>query len=196
METIRAFVAIDSGDGMRRAIIAAADRLRRAKADVKWAAPETIHLTLAFMGHLPTEQIEPLSSALDHTLVDVPRFNLHLAGIGTFGAPRRPKVVWAGVADNPALMDLQRRIAGALRAEKIEVDDRPFSPHVTLGRVKSVRRIGRLLDAIVAERERDFGVSAVTEVLLMRSVTDPAGAQHSLLHRTALGYSSAAGTVK
>lgn len=90
-------------------------------------------LTLAFLGELDGARAEDAADAL--TRVDADPFDLALAGVGEFGRGERARVLWAGVAKQPALFDLRDRVMAALSLAKVPVDERKFTPHVTLARL-------------------------------------------------------------
>jgi len=186
METIRAFIAVDIGEEIRTALGKVQRILQRAHADVKWVKPENIHLTLAFLGNVSIDKIRPLETALDLACQSQAPFSIHVAGTETFGKPRHPRIIWAGITESPALAELQQQTVEALHSVDIEFDARPFSPHLTLGRVKSPKHITALLDALEPEKDSAFGSVEIAEALLIKSALKPAGAKYTVLHRVAL----------
>ncbi|SOE00895.1 2'-5' RNA ligase [Blastococcus haudaquaticus] len=101
----------------------------------RWTVPERWHLTLLFLGAVPAGCVEPLVSAAGPAVAGTPAMRLRLAGGGRFGSLRRPQVAWAGLdGDVAALVALAERLADAARAVGLPVEDRPFRPHLTLGR--------------------------------------------------------------
>jgi 2'-5' RNA ligase len=198
METVRAFIAVDIGDAVRGELEKLQRRLRGAHADVKWVKPENIHLTLDFLGHVDIDKIRPLEAAMAQAVQRLEKFSIAVSGTGTFGKPRRPRVVWAGIADCPPLLELQRKTTEALQAAEVGFDDKPFSPHLTLGRVKSPKHMAELLDGLEKERDTALGCADLAEVLLIKSEPGPGGAKYTVLHRVALPppYFSSLGTVK
>ena len=109
------------------------------------------------------------------------KFRFKVTGIGTFGKPRRPRVIWAGTAECPPLMELQQKTLKALRAAEIDYDEKPFFPHLTLGRIRSSKNISGLLELLEKEKETDFGSVEVTDAYLMKSDLKPTGAEHTRL---------------
>jgi 2'-5' RNA ligase len=96
-----------------------------------------MHLTLAFLGGLDDDQLAAAMAAVDETAVAASPFTLRIEGLGTFGPPYAPRVVWAGLGgDVRALMAVQRRLAHALEARGFPPEERPFAPHLTLARLK------------------------------------------------------------
>lgn len=186
METARLFIAVDLGETIRRELEKLQRRLKHTHADVKWVDPAKIHLTLAFLGEVDIDQIRPLEAALSQALQGVEKFSVTVSGTGTFGKPRWPRVVWAGIADCPPLMELQRKTAEALNAAAVEHDAKSFSAHLTLGRVKPPKHVAELLTELDKEKETLLGSADIAEVLLIKSELRPAGAEYTVLHRVPL----------
>jgi 2'-5' RNA ligase len=187
METVRAFIAADIGNPIRNKLTGLQNRLKNDGINIRWVKPENIHLTLAFLGDIAVEKIPALKKALDQTLNGTISFDLEVSGLGTFGRRKQPRVVWAGIADNPSLMELQRKTEQALRMAEVGFDERPFSPHLTLGRIKSVKNMNALSRALKKESGVNLGLTRISSADLMQSRLTPDGAEYLLLHRTELG---------
>lgn len=183
METIRAFIAVDVGAEIRAALDALQRKLKKTHATVRWVKPRNMHLTLAFLGHLAPEKIEPLGRALDGALRGQAPFELVAAGTGTFGKPSHPRVVWAGIHECPALLQLQTGVLAALRDAGVDYDDKPFSPHLTLGRVKGPEHTESLLQKVGNFKDCELGRTPVDAVELIQSLLTPHGAEYAVLHR-------------
>lgn len=186
METARCFIAVDIDYAIRRELASLQRRLQRTHADVKWVKPDSIHLTLAFLGNVPIDRIRPLESALDRALCGQDRFPLVFTGTGSFGKPRHPRVIWAGIKNCPSLIALQHKVVASLQETNVAFDGRPFSPHLTIGRVKTSKHAAGLIEALEQEQKTEFGCVEIAEALLIKSVLTPSGAEYSVLHRTAL----------
>ncbi len=186
METVRAFIAVDIGDEIRAKLDELQRKIKKVHANVRWIKPPNIHLTLAFLGDVPLEKIEPLKAALDQALAGQTSFDLEAAGTGFFGKPNRPRVIWAGLSDCPPLMELRRKTVKALPALEIEFDNKPFSPHLTLGRVKAPNHTESLLGKIEKYKEAQLGHTRVAAVELIQSELKPHGAEYAVLHRVDL----------
>ena len=101
----------------------------------RWSAPHRWHLTLLFLGAVPDGCVAQLVAAGAPAVAGSPAMHLRLAGSGRFGPPRRPQVAWAGLeGDLEGLAALAARLTDAARALGLPVEDRPFRPHLTLGR--------------------------------------------------------------
>lgn len=148
-----------------------------------------VHVTLAFLGDIECDRVGSVTAAVTAAGDSVPRFELSIHGTGSFPASTRAKVLWAGVAGDVAtLQALQRRVADALRNEGFALDDKPFRPHLTIGRVKDGR--GPEFASVLRElgsatlAGKPFAVDSVT---VIRSELLPSGARYTPLARIGLG---------
>jgi 2'-5' RNA ligase len=134
----------------------------------RWTTPDRWHLTLLFLGAVPDELVESLVAASGPAVGGAPPMTLRLAGGGRFGSARRPQVAWAGLAgDVDPLAALAGRLAAVARSLRLPVDDRPFRPHLTLGRWRPRQPAdGSLTDRLADYRGPDW---PVTEVRLKES---------------------------
>ncbi|MBM4142000.1 MAG: RNA 2',3'-cyclic phosphodiesterase [Lentisphaerae bacterium] len=185
---IRAFVGVPLDDAVRRDVARLQERLKGAGARVGWVRGENLHVTMAFLGDVTVEQVEAAAGALAAAARASPPFRCEVKGVGVFGRPRAPRVVWAGIgAGAENLCGLQGALAAELAQRGLPVEDRPFVPHVTMGRVRSGAGAGPLLRQIEAAAEREFGFFDAGAVVLYRSRLEPAGAVYAALREVPLG---------
>ena len=146
--------------------------MRGCPGEPRWTAPDRWHLTLLFLGTVPTATLPAMIGGAASVVAAVPPMTLRLAGGGRFGSHRRPQVAWAGVAgDVAALGDLAVGLADVARSLRLPVEDRPFRPHLTLGRWRPVRPAdGDLPDRLAGYRGPEW---PVTEVRLWESHLGP-----------------------
>jgi 2'-5' RNA ligase len=137
--------------------------LRDAPGAPRWTPPDRWHLTLLFLGTVPAGVVPPLTAALGAAVAPTPPLVLRLAGAGRFGSHRRPQVAWTGVeGDVGPLAELAGRLAAAARRLRLEVEDRPFRPHLTLGRWRPRQPAdGDLLDRLAGYEGPSWPVAAV-----------------------------------
>ncbi len=184
---MRTFIAIEISDEVRSGLAAFQKELRDTGAQVRWVRAETMHLTLAFLGEVPEPGLEQVRAAMELGAEGSPTLHLNVSGAGTFGSRRSPRVVWAGLrGDVTALQNLQRKLAEALRTAGFETEDRPFSPHITLGRIRGKRNMDAMLERIDAASDRSFGTIDADATLLFKSDLRPEGAVHSAIHEVSL----------
>jgi 2'-5' RNA ligase len=146
--------------------------LRGCPGGPRWTAPDRWHLTLLFLGTVPAATVPALVGATEAAVAAAPPMTLRLAGGGRFGSRRRPQVAWAGVdGDVAPLIDLAVRLSDVARSLRLPVEDRPFRPHLTLGRWRPGRPAdGGLLDRLAGYRGPEW---PVTEVRLLESHLGP-----------------------
>lgn len=160
----------------------AIERLRSVAGGVAWVASGNLHLTLKFLGEVAEDRIGPVVDAVTSAASDALAFEAHVRGLGAFPSLMRPRVIWAGVTEGAAAtVDLAGRVDEALAALGFAPYARPFSPHVTLGRVRQPGRNPALADALQGAAEREFGRLRVAGASLMRSELSPGGARYTEL---------------
>lgn len=189
---IRLFVAWELPAAMGEALAQVQAQLRQAGAPpLRWVRPQSIHLTLKFLGQVPQGRVRAIADALQGAVAGVQPFSLTLAQLGTFGGRQRPRVVWVGLAgDIDRLRELQARVERALVDLGFPREDRPFSPHLTLARVPDGltgdqrRRLADLVEATPALPPMPV---TVHQISLMRSILGPGGAVYHQLAAVPLG---------
>jgi 2'-5' RNA ligase len=163
--------------------------LRPVVRDVAWVAPDNFHLTLKFLGRVDATRLDAVAGALARASAGCRPFALQVRGLGAFPTPARPRVLWAGVDEGavPAA-GLAGRIDAALVELGFEPESRPFSAHVTLGRVREPRPNHALAPALAGGDT--FGRQHVDRLALMRSELSPGGARYTELVAIPLGAGS------
>jgi 2'-5' RNA ligase len=139
-----------------------------------------MHLTLKFLGDIAQAQVEPILTALRATLSNLSSFSVQASGLGAFPNLRRPKVLWAGL-HGEGLVGLQEKVESALVALDFSREERDFTPHLTLGRVRSLRGWEQVLAVVKKHEQVQFGESLVDRVTLYQSTLRPDGAVYSPL---------------
>jgi 2'-5' RNA ligase len=185
-DVIRTFVAIKLPSEVKELLKTIQTGLDRGLKGVSWVKPESIHLTLKFLGEIDDAKVQKASAELLKAAAGIGPFKVELEGVGSFPNPRNPRVVWAGVRENIVLLKLYKSVEERLTAVGFEADDRPFAPHLTLCRIKSAedgRSLGKLLGEVKPEAKAAFTVSSF---VFMKSVLKPSGAEHTSIQEFAL----------
>ena len=187
MADLRLFIAVELSREVRELLAAVQRDLAAGGADVKWSAPENIHLTLKFLGDTPEAEVTKLSAALDEAAAGCSAHVARLSEVGAFPDARRPRTIWVGL-DEPtgqlaALQKSVERVTGYL----VPPDPRGFTPHLTLGRTRSGRNVRQLSAMLDGYRLTTLLEVPVAEVLLIRSVLGRGGPAYTTLHRSPLG---------
>lgn len=192
---MRTFVAIDLDEACRAALDGAVDAVRGLGGRIRWQNPETMHLTLKFIGELREERVPTVVEALSAVAARHQPFRVDLAGLSGF--PRRgvPRVVFVGAqASSSVLADLQKDVDIALAdAAGVVRESRRYEPHVTLGRVRD-RKDCPTVEAMSAALEcEDFGSFDANSFTLYVSELRPEGAAHTPLHKFKLPHTPSGG---
>jgi 2'-5' RNA ligase len=173
---MRCFLAAPVPDATRDSLVRVQEALRRADADVRWVSPESLHLTLKFLGEMGGEPLEALRRRLPAATAGRAPLALEVAGLGAFPDRGAPKVVWAGCrGDLAGLEDLVRVLERESVAAGAAPEERPFAAHLTIGRARSPRNAARLRAALERERATPYGRLEVSRVVLYRSTLAPDG---------------------
>jgi RNA 2',3'-cyclic 3'-phosphodiesterase len=190
---IRAFVAIRLDEAVREAVAAVVERLRPLGGSVAWVPTANLHLTLQFLGEQPEERLAAAEAALDAAAARSAPIETALHGIGAFPGLEQPRILWVGLAQGALeVRALQARVAEALAREGFPREERPWHPHLTIGRVHDDRRWRReagpaLRQALAQAAATRFGTLRISEVALMRSDLSPRGARYTLRRAAVLG---------
>lgn len=193
MAGIRCFVAVELDDTAREALNRTQEKLKPQSPPraVRWVNPETIHLTLQFLGDAPPGQVEVLGQAIRSACAGLPGFRMDLEGLGVFPNARRPRIVWVGVSEpSGVLLKIQARVGEALTPLGFPPEEREFSPHLTIGRVNRdvpPRDLVSLGDLIGREGVARLATVAVDHVCLMKSDLRPQGPVYTPLAVVPLG---------
>jgi len=157
--------------------------------DIRWVKSENIHLTLKFIGDTPQSRLSSLSSTIESICADQPCFALTSEETGVFPNLRQPRVLWAGITAPDGLLELQKRIDAELLPLGVAVERRPFSPHLTLGRVSDSANpdsLARIIKELSAYSGYVFGSVTVRQVTLFQSTLTHGGSIYCALKRFSL----------
>ncbi|MBI5631931.1 MAG: RNA 2',3'-cyclic phosphodiesterase [Nitrospirae bacterium] len=184
---IRSFIAIKLPEGIKRSITDLITRLKTLGTDVTWVSAEKIHLTLKFLGNTDDSLLPKIKESMSKKLSHYNAFYIKIVGVGCFPSERRPRVLWVGIENSDALKDMQKDIDSGVSEFGFALEDRPFSPHLTIGRVRSQRGIAELLRRFAEFRTTDFGIVEATSIYIMKSELKPAGAEHTSIAEIPIG---------
>lgn len=183
---IRAFFAIKLPREFKEEIARLQDILKKTRAEVKWVRPESVHLTLKFLGQVAEDIIDPLAEAASVKASQTQALSLTLNGTGVFPGPRRPRVAWLGLAgDVGRIIDLQRGLEESAEKFGFAREKRKFSPHLTLGRIRSSKGIKEFIIELDRLDPQPLEFMA-SEVVLFRSELKPTGAIYTPLKKIPL----------
>lgn len=179
---IRSFLAIELPENLKGIIASVINELRKIPSNIKWVSPENTHLTLKFFGSIPDERVEKISQTLLKVVPAYPRFKLSLKGLGAFPNLFRPRVIWADLGGEiEILQGFYHGLELALIPLGIPKEERPFHPHLTLGRNK-LNQINEPLYKLLSGWSKEETASfEVQELIFFRSDLKPAGPVYTRL---------------
>lgn len=179
---MRTFIAIDLDPALKDRVALLVQKLGRTGADVKWSGRDGMHLTLKFLGEIDAAQVEAVKAALRTVAARHHPFELGLKGTGTFPpGSRNPRVLWAGFEPREELSALQADVEDELARAGFAKEERPFRPHMTLGRVRTSRDIQKAVRELEGWGEFEFGYMGAKTMTLFESTLTPEGARYSAL---------------
>ena len=194
---MRIFIALDIDDAIRERIQRFLEGVQGFAPDARWARPESLHVTLKFIGEKPDEAVEAIKAALAG--VQAEPFEITFRGYGFFPTPKAARVFWVGIDAGPPLVNLATAVDDATSGLGIPKEDRPFSPHLTLARGggrsgapgwhkgDGANRHFRLLqEKLAAMPVPEFGTMAAREFCLYQSQLMRGGARYTKIARFAL----------
>lgn len=184
---LRCFIAVEIPRSIREAIGAVTDNLGQTGSDIRWISPDNIHLTIKFLGMTDELKVPAIKKALLEKLVPYQPFYITISGVGYFPDSRRPRILWIGIEPEAQLPGLLRDVEETMISLGFPREKKPFSGHLTIGRVRSPRRIAETVAVLDSFTGHCFGSLEVKKIDLMRSILKPAGAEYSTLAEIPFG---------
>lgn len=182
---IRAFIAIELSEQIREQLDAVVRAINSNRSlPVKWVSGKNIHLTLKFLGEQHWDKISALESSLRSEICMMSPFEIIVSGLGAFPNIHRPRVIWVGVQAPQDLNRLHLKVENSARQAGFEAEERPFSPHLTLGRLSQTLSPGQVevtAQALQKVRVGELGRMTVHSICIFRSTLTPAGAVYTPL---------------
>ncbi len=176
---MRLFIAVNLEEELKKRIVPLREKLKKTAADVKWVVVENLHLTLKFLGEVSEERATQIEPVVAPVLASFPPFEMRLSGFGIFPNFNYPRVIWLGIEEGSEnLKGLSEKIEDSLVPLGFEKEERTFTAHLTLGRVRSLKNKPELIkkiEEIHATENREIGTQKVGSIYLMQSMLKPAG---------------------
>ncbi|MCK4463096.1 MAG: RNA 2',3'-cyclic phosphodiesterase [Candidatus Omnitrophica bacterium] len=183
---MRTFIAIELSDDVKKELASIQEELKKTGADVKWVKIENIHLTLKFLGNVDDDKIENIKTLLDKIASGYEKFEATLFKIGAFPKLEYPRVIWVGMDKG---CNLAKEIASKIEDECEHIgfakENRPFSAHLTLGRVRSGKNKDALKKRLISMSIKPQSF-IVDKIILFQSTLTPKGPIYTPLHSSIL----------
>ena len=191
MYLLRTFIAVEIPFDLQNTIQQATEPLRKAigASAVRWVPAHNMHLTLKFLGDVSPASMDQLTQLLHAEADACPAFDLTISGLGSFPSLRRPRVLWVGIQAPAELEALFRGIESACSKLGYKSEERDFSPHLTLGRVKqdvSALDQQKIRHALEATKIDSLGTARVNSVHLYKSDLKPTGSVYTQIYSAPL----------
>lgn len=190
MNLLRAFIAVEIPLGIRQAVCKATSSLQKAtNLLVRWVPLENMHLTLKFLGDVSPSNVDMLTQMISAEADLFDCFELHLNGLGSFPSLKRPRVIYIGIQAPVVLDALHRGIESASRRLGYESEERNFSPHLTIGRVKqniTAAEQQTIRHALEETKIDALGTAKIDSVHLYKSDLKPTGSVYTRLYSAPL----------
>lgn len=183
---MRTFIAIELPQEFTSQIDQLQNNLRKTNVDVSWVKPQNVHITLKFLGEVKEDKIEEVHQAVEIAVVGIKIFPVSLQGLGGFPNLKRPRVIWIGVEKGKEIL---AQLGPKLEEEFFKIgfakENRDFTPHLTIGRVKSPKNLEKLAAEInkTVFETQEFQVK---EVVVMKSTLQPTGSIYTPLKKVLL----------
>jgi 2'-5' RNA ligase len=174
---LRCFIAIELSESVKSALAELQNNFRKCQADIRWVKPDNIHLTLKFLGDI--DDVVGIEKVISEACNKYKPFDIEVAGAGVFPNIRSPRVLWVGIDDNEVLAGLQSAIEDGLAMLGFKKDKRKYQPHLTLGRFRSLRGDGTIVDIIGSYNNYKLGFMNASKVSLIKSELSLLGAVYS-----------------
>ncbi len=181
---VRTFIAIEIHPDIQRYLGQIQSHLRETGADIKWVKPSNIHLTLKFLGEIPEDQVKNAQKILNDIVPSHPSYSLKLKQLGAFPKIDRPKIIWIGIEQGmDETMQLAKDIEESFFKEGFPKDDKPFSPHITLGRQRSSTNSYKLTSELKNYKIKEIQPHAIDSIILLESTLTPQGPIYTPLEK-------------
>ncbi|MBA4348872.1 MAG: RNA 2',3'-cyclic phosphodiesterase [Thermodesulfovibrio sp.] len=184
---MRCFIAIELPQDIKESISSLIDKLRHISKGIRWVPVENIHLTIKFLGEVKDDLIPEIEKRLSSIRMNHGSFSVAVRRTGAFPNFKYPNILWMGIDESEDLSRLYSDIDKTMSELGFEKENRKFSPHLTIGRVKDTKGIEPVFKEIYTLQDNLFGSIEAKEILLMKSVLKPTGAEYSKIAGFKLG---------
>lgn len=185
---MRLFIAVPLSKDTRENISRLQDELKKNMTGekIRWVVPENIHLTLKFLGETDPGKVEKISKVMAESIKGLSSSSININSGGVFPSRRRPRILWVGsIEKNENIITIKKNLDRGLKHLGFEKEKREFTPHLTIGRVKSIKAMAGSIEALVSG-EINLGEIEVREIQLIESILSPEGAKYEVVKNVML----------
>ena len=181
MASIRTFISFDTPEHIRREMKILQDELKDSHADVKWESIDKFHATIKFLGNVEETLLPKVLSTCEQSLSTGSSFGIAYQSLGCFPNKKNPRVIWIG-CDNPdgKLLQIKNILDKALLSLGFGIEDRPFHPHITLGRIRTPKGFSDLLPMLENLTFHRYE-AVIAEIIVFKSILKPEGSSYSII---------------
>ena len=151
--------------------------------NIRWTSPDNIHITLSFIGDTEEEQVKTISSILKTKCDGFGNFELTIKGTGVFKNLNDPRVIWTGIEPSEKILQLNDHIMNGLKDAGTKIEDRPFNPHMTLGRIKYLKDKSLLKTFMDKYQNAEIQKFPVNQVILYESILKQSGSVYRAISK-------------
>ncbi len=167
---MRLFISIEIPDKIKKTIDKMTDKLKMKLTPIKWVENKNLHLTLKFIGWTDDDKVGKLTGIVEKTVKGYGSFNVTLAGMGVFPTVKSPRVIWIGMLEGAEKVKaLGERIEDAVSKEGFREEEREYTPHLTIGRIKEKIDVEPLCGFMEKNKDSSFGGFSVDHISVMKS---------------------------
>ncbi|MDP8218438.1 MAG: RNA 2',3'-cyclic phosphodiesterase [Candidatus Theseobacter exili] len=182
MGTIRCFIAVEFNKNEKKILSQIQKDLSNPEDQIHWVSPDNLHLTLKFLGDVEEEKAPVINEFIQCLAGVWPSFGYELRGLGSFPNIKLPRILWIGSGKGKdELIRLAREVDRGMGQLRFKREGRKYTPHITIGRVKYLKRLNILREKLAKNRETLYSVVNVDRISLIRSTLTPKGPVHEVI---------------
>lgn len=187
-ETLRTFIAIELPSEIQKKVGEFANSLKNPQDKITWVSTKNVHITLKFLGNIPANDIASIQNIISEVAKLYPPFETSIKGTGTFPSERSPRVIWIGTdKGKETIKNIYTELENRLASIGIPKEERGFTAHLTIGRIKYIKDINEFAQNISKHKEDLFGNFLVDGISLVKSALTPKGSVYETLFKAKLG---------
>lgn len=183
---VRAFIAIELPSIIAKSLEEIQDNLRDTTNKIAWVKPDNIHLTMKFLGNIETDKAHAIEKILKNIVSQISIGKLSVKGVGAFPTINNPRVIWVGVEDDKNLLNIYTQLEEGLASLGFKKEERPFKPHLTLGRIKFLKDKKGLKERLEKLADIKFASFIADSLILFKSELTPEGSLYTKLKEVKL----------